>query len=311
MSVRAHLATLPGMAALRQRLRETPPTANDYHGPILDPAEGNDLIRRALMSDAPYLAARCGGPETQCVTHYMRYRGGPRIRPYKRHLRHLMSNNVGFFPTSDACLDQFAEVYIDAISQADAMGVWLNVGENQILREHCPQAALMRPRAVEPFYHQNPWSEMLGGRRVVVVHPFADSINAQFRTNRERLFVDPGVLPAFELTTIKAVQSLAGEPTEFADWFHALDWMTGQMDALDYDVAIVGAGSYGLPLAAHAKRSGRQAVHVGGAVQILFGIMGRRWDGHEISGFYNEHWVRPLPSEVPRAAGKVEGGCYW
>jgi glycine/D-amino acid oxidase-like deaminating enzyme len=84
------------------------------------------------------------------------------------------------------------------------------------------------------------------------------------------------------------------------------------MDAVDYDVCIIGAGSYGLPLAAHAKRRGKIAVHMGGATQILFGIKGRRWDGHaEISQLYNDAWVRPKTTEVPRAACDVEGGCYW
>ena len=77
-------------------------------------------------------------------------------------------------------------------------------------------------------------------------------------------------------------------------------------------MAIIGAGAYGLPLAAHVKRLGKKAVHLGGATQILFGIRGKRWD--EMPFFqklYNEHWVRPLPSEVPKDYQRVEGGCYW
>ena len=60
------------------------------------------------------------------------------------------------------------------------------------------------------------------------------------------------------------------------------------------------------------KRSGRKAVHLGGATQILFGIKGKRWDAHEvISGLYNEHWVRPSTDETPQRKNVVEGGTYW
>jgi hypothetical protein len=88
--------------------------------------------------------------------------------------------------------------------------------------------------------------------------------------------------------------------------------MREQMDEVAFDVAILGCGAYGLALGAHAKRLGKKAVVLGGAVQILFGIKGQRWDEHEfISRLYNEHWVRPLPSERPPNYQAVEGGCYW
>ena len=69
---------------------------------------------------------------------------------------------------------------------------------------------------------------------------------------------------------------------------------------------------YGLPLAAHVKDLGKQAVHMGGALQIFFGIKGGRWDENpKINRFYNEHWTRPLPSETPQTFQNVEEGCYW
>jgi hypothetical protein len=53
-------------------------------------------------------------------------------------------------------------------------------------------------------------------------------------------------------------------------------------------------------------------VHIGGSLQILFGIKGKRWDEHEtISKMYNEHWVRPSAEEIVPDANKVEDGCYW
>jgi hypothetical protein len=166
--------------------------------------------------------------------------------------------------------------------------------------------------SLEPYYHTEPWSKALQGKRVLVVHPFAESISEQYEKRRGTLFKNEDVLPEFRLHTLKAVQSIAGEPTRFATWFEALESMKSSMDSIDYDICIIGAGAYGLPLAAHAKRSGKQAVHMGGAVQILFGIKGRRWDEDEIvSSFYNDTWVRPKVSETPHAHNTVEDGCYW
>lgn len=47
---------------------------------------------------------------------------------------------------------------------------------------------------------------------------------------------------------MQAVQGLAGADTGYASWFDALAAMEQQMDAAPYDVAIIGAGAYGLPL---------------------------------------------------------------
>lgn len=88
--------------------------------------------------------------------------------------------------------------------------------------------------------------------------------------------------------------------------------MKKQMDSREYDIALIGCGGYGLSLAAHAKRQGKKAVHIGGALQLLFGIMGRRWEGLDFPTKPRfENWVRPLPEETPGKQERVEGGCYW
>ncbi len=68
-----------------------------------------------------------------------------------------------------------------------------------------------------------------------------------------------------------------------------------------FDVAIIGAGAYGMPLADFIKiKMGKVAIHMAGATQILFGIKGKRWENHEyISKLFNDHWKYPMQKEVP------------
>ena len=90
--------------------------------------------------------------------------------------------------------------------------------------------------------------------------------------------------------------------------------MCEEISKRDFDVALIGCGCYGLPLAAHVKSLGKSAVHMGGALQLLFGIRGKRWDaaGDWVEqGLFNEHWVRPSDEETPQKSSGVEGGCYW
>ena len=67
-----------------------------------------------------------------------------------------------------------------------------------------------------------------------------------------------------------------------------------------------------MPIAKMLKDRGVIAIVMGGAIQILFGIKGKRWESHSIiSTFWNDEWVWPSASETPMAAKGVEGGCYW
>lgn len=153
------------------------------------------------------------------------------------------------------------------------------------------------------------WTSALAGKRVLVVHPFAKSIARQYRENREKLFADPGILPEFaSLETVEAVQTIAGNTAGFKSWFDALEHMEAEIATKDFDVALIGCGAYGFPLAAFVKGMGKKAVHLGGVLQIYFGIKGRRWDS---SGLYNDYWVSPSSGERPKGLGRVEEGCYW
>ena len=122
------------------------------------------------------------------------------------------------------------------------------------------------------------------------------------------------MMPDFELKTIKAVQTIAGEKSEFKDWFEALNWMKNEILKVDFDVCIIGCGSYGFPLAAHVKRIGKKAVQMAGSTQLLFGVKGRRWEFdpyQPFTNFINEYWVRPDQTEKPKNASIVESACYW
>jgi hypothetical protein len=220
-----------------------------------------------------------------------------------------MCRNAGFFPCDPTLLARYAGLVLDDLSQLDVLGSWLP--RERLLEDRLTNVARLRLRDLEPYFHRDPWTEVLGGRTVLVVHPFEQSIRDQYRRRRE-LFADHRVLPDFELKTLRAVQSIAGEETEFADWFEAFDYMSDEIARTDFDVALIGCGAYGFPLAAHVKRLGKHAVHLGGATQYLFGIRSTASDEKELfRALYTDAWVRPRVDERPENYLSVEGGRYW
>lgn len=281
-----------------------------FQQPFFPGQRGSDVVKSLLESRRPVLCTRFGFLERETAWFYHLHRAAG--QPYPERLVRSLPNNAGFFPATPDYLDRFSRVYLEAVTSADLMCVWMLQNEADMCRAFCPQARLTDPGGYEPYYVRRPWTAALAGRRVLVIHPFWRSIESQYRKARTRLFRNPEVLPEFDLQTMPAVVSLAGTPVPFPDWFAALDHMKQQVAARDFDVAIIGAGSYGLVLGAFIKSLGRQAVHLGGATQILFGIRGRRWDEYPRSArLCNAHWIRPQAEEVPAGAGKVENGCYW
>ena len=79
-----------------------------------------------------------------------------------------------------------------------------------------------------------------------------------------------------------------------------------------FDVGIFGTGYTGLLFASECKKAGKSGIHLGGATQILFGVIGNRWRAiSEFGPFFNEHWTTPKGDETPRDVNCVEDACYW
>lgn len=280
------------------------------------------------------MIARFGSTELYCLANYLGVKKGFRksVIPFlfaKSEAWWMMPQKVadlkncsGFF-SADMIgqVEQFCELMLADMTQVDVLGSW--VCKEYLVESYIQQAERVFLPYIEPYYAQEPWSRALAGKKVLVVHPFAAQIRRQYVNRRAQLFENEQVLPKFELKTLGAVQSLCGEDNGFATWFDALQWMKDEMDKIDYDICIIGCGAYGFHLAAHAKRMGKKAIHMGGATQLLFGIKGNRWEDPMYGvkewglpeGFYtkmfNEHWIKPGEEGRPKNAESVEGACYW
>jgi hypothetical protein len=295
-----------------------------------DPDKASELIYNALISDKPCMIARFGSNELNALINYQSINNNSRsIFKYIRGeqfewwwnegIIKCLHKNAGFFPPIIYKIEQFCDLMLQDMIEVDILGSWL--ADEQLFEKDLENAKKIQLRFLEPYWAENNWSKALEGKKVLVVHPFAEDIMQQYK-KRELLFKN-NILPDFELTTIRAVQSLADEQTGFNDWFEALDFMKSEIDKVDYDICLIGCGAYGFPLAAHVKRMGKKGFHYGGALQLLFGIRGKRWEDPNYGvrqwgipyGFYsnlmNEHWIRPGNKEIPKNAQVVEGACYW
>lgn len=306
-----------------------------YQSPLqkeTDPDKASDIIYELLAQDKPCMIARFGSTEFAALVNYLGVNSSHRSiwkyikgeQPewwWNKNIMSQMQQWSGFFPPTEANMQRFGDLMMEDMKQLDLLGSWIN--NEYVVANYIKQAKYVHLRLLEPFWAKEPWTRALCGKRVLVVHPFAHMIEKQYKENRCRLFDNPSILPEFQLQTIQAVQSLGGDTNGYSNWFEALDYMKKMIDHCAYDIALIGCGAYGFPLAAHIKRQGHKAVHLGGSLQLLFGIKGHRWEDPNYgvkewgipkgsySRLINEYWVRPGNVGKSRNAQEVENGCYW
>lgn len=297
---------------------------------ITDPESASNLLFEKINSNNPYMIARFGAFELTTVVNYLGIKNkNKNIIKYIKGKEpdwvwnnttiNYLNKNAGFFPPNKKYVERFCELMIRNSKEVDILGSWME--DEKYMKEFMHDEKI-HLRFLEPFWSNTPWTKALKDKKILVVHPFKFTIENQYK-KRELLFNNKDTLPEFKsLTVIRAIQSLGGN-SEFKDWFEALEYMKNEIDKVDYDVCLIGAGAYGFPLAAHVKRQGKQGLHIGGALQLFFGIIGKRWEDPNYGvtqwgiekDFYvnliNEHWIRPDENEKPSTANNVEGACYW
>lgn len=285
-----------------------------------DTNRANSLIYSKLLTGKPCMISRFGSNELYATISYMRG-GHPlwflrTIYPFwvSPQVDYHMKNNAGFFNSSHKAYCKFADLMVKCAKEIDILGSWQ---ENEYTMNKYLSCERVHLDSLVPFFTNEPWTKYLEGKKVLVVHPFKETIIQQYK-KRQCLFDNNEILPTFsKLTVIKAIQSLGGNNNGFTSWFEALHYMEQKIDKADYDVALIGCGAYGMPLAAHCEKMGKQAIHLGGVLQVLFGIKGKRWETEE---YYkdkyhllmnNPNWTYPINEDKPQNYNKVEKSCYW
>lgn len=279
--------------------------------------EGAQELYYRLKDNKPFCAGKIGNAELMCLYNFF----------YAQHIKQWpiawnpvvekeIYINAGVFPQTEEARVTFCNEIENAIKYIDVISPW-NTGlgdfEKRFIKLHNENCTFVDLCALEPYYSGIPWTQHLKDKNVLVISPFVQSIQAQYQKRdivwQNKLLPEFNLIPLYHPTS-KAISSVTQNP--FATWKEMVDSIREQMDKIDFDIALIGTGASSLPIAAYAKHLDKQAIHLGGPLQILFGIKGKRWDSNKtMQAFYNDAWIRPTEEETPQYCEKVEGGCYW
>jgi len=295
------------------------------HSPLGQDDVGNlhqqeQVIGAFLRRPSPSALGKIGTSELRVLEFGERWfqLPWPQSASWRRPAERL-HNTGGLFPVRKDIFFRFADEYRVALAQMDLVALWQDRGTYESFLEAraadrwAPSAArtgFYFIRFIKPYAQ---WLEDLARLRWLVVHPFEKTIRAQLPHIRDLgVFSEisfPDLKTRIEDTSFLAPPQFSYmTPPRHQDWFEALDELKARMEKANFDIALVGAGAWSLPLVAHAKKIGKKGIHMGGALQLLFGVKGGRFDP---AGIYNHAWIRPLPEDIPNDFKKMEKGAYW
>ncbi len=287
---------------------------NKYGGKKLQSAwEGNEAIYRGIRSGEPFACCRYGYVEIDlAIAAWRHQKFGIPFRGKYSELGEIFQTPNG---ENEEGILKFGKIMYEAGAQADVLCLWENMKMSDYYVSRLPNVShkvIAQAGCIEPFTRNEPWTRALKGKKVLVINPFASVIKKQYE-KREKLFSNPDILPEFHLEVMDAVwYSQAGKDDRFKTWFEAYDYLFDQAMQKNFDIALLGCGLFGFPLAARLKVAGKQAIHMGSASQLLFGITGKRWkDSGGLDQIVNENWVTPPKELAPANPDKLDHGCYW
>jgi hypothetical protein len=166
---------------------------------------------------------------------------------------------------------------------------------------------------VMPFLNSfKTWGE---DKRILIISPLSKSLQYQFK--RKDRIIKGYTFPNFELLTYNTnltwqhpedTKEKLGLKTN--NWHEECERIFSDVVKLNFDIAFLSCGSYGLPLGYFIKHEmHKKSVYIGGALNMLFAIYGERYSASNFVKYYNpECLLDPFENEDIKktTAGRIE-----
>ena len=282
-------------------------------------SDSNKYLIKLLDKNKKFFICRLGiGPETNVAYHFYTNNN---LNTIPTSLIQNFGNNNGIDCKSIDELKIYCDLYIRSINESTAMAAFPQAIIKEQLALHNKKTPILHNRVLEPFYCLNddikPWSHYLYGKKVLIVNPFVDSFQKQIQNNF-KMFKDDNKYIFHkdqQFVFYKSYVTSAGNHLH-SNWIETFNIMKEDISKLDFDIALLGCGGYGLPLCNFIhKEMGKSTIYIGGGLQLLFGVMGKRWENLDFwKKLIQENdckFIRPQGDEILKNNARIEGGCYW
>jgi hypothetical protein len=281
-------------------------------------------LRTALREKRGFAAGKLGFSEQVWLQSCAEPDGGtPAERARRAAMRFHACTQAGVFPDSDEYVARCGAAFLQSLGHMDFVAAHTSPLVEHVvarlgLRPHLVGFNDLEPNRSIPYEPADCYLPDLQDLRVLIVTTPADllveravpeTFAAVWRSTGCPWFY-PASLEALSFTSVfdPSVREKFGSSLELESS------ICGELCTRDFDVALVGASSMGVPIVRQVKEMGKVGLSLGGHLQVLFGVQGRRWrdDPAWQRSYWNDSWVDMPTDTYPRRAGwVVDDGAYW
>lgn len=236
--------------------------------------------------------------------------------------RHCAAS-LGLFPSTPEAILQFSLLHANSVRCLDFLGLFRCRLEADILEFLSYQGATLSIFDLEPDRSTPDESEgcylpELKGKRVLIVSSAAELLCS--RANRDTFTATwaktgkPWFYPEEVLSLQFPYTYDSDTQRHFGNSGNLLEWIIERVDPDTFDVALITGASLGIPLTSAIKEKNRCAIALGSALQVLFGVKGKRWrnDPEWVDNYFTDAWIDFPSDQSPKMpADYCEGGAYW
>jgi hypothetical protein len=276
-------------------------------------------LRGALETGEGFAAGKLGGTERTVLAHpiVLERESDPlRVRAFELVLAHKALRHSGIFPARPEFLRRFGEVFAAGVRKLDSVAIQGGWEDNaELFRFHgLPGHPIdfldQEPDRSVPADESRCYLPLFRGRRLLLVCPFAELLRDRATaTTFEAVWRKTGK-PWFDPASVDAVELPYGFSRDaqrrYGDALDLLADVVARIETREFDVALIATGTLGSLIAAAVKERGRVGISLGGHLQVLFGVAGRRWRERPEwqRDYFNEAWIdmperyKPDPEET-------------
>ena len=285
-----------------------------------------NYIKNKLNNNKNFIIPRIAGVENNYAQMGMSILNNRKVGDnemnYIKNTIGTMKNNAGIKLSDINSIIKYSQLYLEAFNKCDIYFEWdpwgdvykYIKGSHDFININFKNKKRLWAFTLDIFHniYNNPWTQSLKGKRLLIVSPFKKSFEEKLPVLKEIYGVD--LFPDCSFIFIKPPQTQGDcESKEFDkeldDFIHEVEKIKD-----DFDIALCSCGGYGNLVCSKIYDMNKSAIYVGGVLQMYFGVYGSRWmreRGAILRLFMNKHWSRPKEEEQPDGFKKVEGSCYW
>lgn len=275
----------------------------------------NKAIIDSIVNNTACAFGKIGGTEGQAI----KFANSP-IKKWLKRGRYIRYRNQlyyksGVFPNTNETFDKFIKYFtVDTLPYLDGICNWRGKDDVIAALRFAPKADWIDwdDLEINGMTSSTRWFSYLANKKILAISSMSKTIAKQTQRLQQ---IWPNAPWMHELSNTQTldcpIYAHLKTPVD-DDWFTGLERMCNTMNSYDFDICLIAAGAWSLPLAVHAKHIGKIGIHMGGALQLMYGIKGNRWiKSNRIDHVLNSTWIYPLKEDTPNSFRHTEDTAYW